>query len=239
VFIKHLALRKFRGFSFDLEFSSHTCALIAPNGGGKTTVLDVLAATSGVDDAIDLVDDCDLDSLELTVIHEGKEHVLTLDDGWDYDKIAEFKAGLPVRTSYVLRADLLDDRYVGERDDYETNFEEMSRWMIGADIPIKAEWMYASRETGRYDMMVGDSGAKFQYLNIGMRIPPNGIPMLVVYPELSLHIHARRHVTEFYKRSSDHQLIFATHCPTVFSSFVINETPETGHLDLFNQRNIK
>lgn len=236
--IERIVIDGWKAFTFDFSFHEGMNVLIGMNGCGKTTILDLVAGLTGTDRATELL--------------EGKFRFIRLDVSWDASanvrrretimlrddfksaesqyEIARFKKLLPVRTSYVLRHDLYDNRYLGETADRETNIKETLRDLDGWDLGIKRQLRV---NPGRAHYMLSDTGAQRYLLTVGMRMAPMGVPMLVDMPERSLHVILRRRIHDFYARfRQSQQVIYATHCPELVSA-----AADFGGIDVRNWHN--
>lgn len=219
--IRRVVIERWRGFTFDIDFFDGMNILIGMNGCGKTTILDLIAGLTGTDRAGELLRG-KFDFIRLDVEWEANTHVIrfesiTLTDSFDTPEsiyeITRFKKMLPVRTSYVLRHDLYDDRYLGEPGDRETNIKETLRDLEGLGLGLKRQLRIRPNYV---HYMLSDSGAQRYLLTVGMRLSAPGIPMLVDMPERSLHVIIRRNIHGFYARFKQ-QVIYATHCPEIVS----------------------
>lgn len=215
MYVERLEFKGYRGFNFRLKFIPRINMIVGLNGSGKTTILELIAALSGHDDACDhLIDPSHTpDYARIVLRHEKKKYELELTDGFDLDKIAAFKATLPKRTSFVLQTNLLDADLVTEvRDPVECQkdlIESLDHY--GMDIA-----MVFDRGRGA-TCLVSETGAQRYLLTVGMRRAPAATPMLIDYPERSLHVMIRRTImTDFYSEG-DGQIIGATHCPEIIS----------------------
>ncbi len=240
--IRRVVIDGWKSFTFDIDFITGMNVLIGMNGCGKTTILDLIAGLTGTDRATELL--------------EGKFRFIRLDVEWEANpsvrrietivlrgdfhsdesqyEIARFKKLLPVRTSYVLRHDLYDNRYLGETADRETNIKETMRILDHWDLGIKGQLM-ASPNRAHY--MLSDTGAQRNLLTLGMRLANPDTPMLVDMPERSLHIILRRRLHDFYARfSEDQQVIYATHCPELVSSVTTRLDVSQWHYQNSQQR---
>ena len=222
--IDRIVIDGWKAFTFDLDFSPGMNILIGMNGCGKTTILDLIAGLTGTDRATELL--------------EGTFRFIRLDVEWEANasvtrretimlrgdfksaesqyEIARFKKLLPVRTSYVLRHDLYDDRYLGQAADRETNIKETLRDLDGWDLGIKRQ-LRAHPNYAHY--MLSDTGAQRYLLTVGMRITDPDTPMLVDMPERSLHVVLTRRIHDFYGRYREsQQVIYATHSPEIVAA---------------------
>lgn len=220
--IERLIVEGHKGFPcFHLKFVPGPNLLIGINGCGKTTVLDLIAGLTGTDAATRLLLGETVKYVRIDVCWNASEHVvrketLEMTDGFHATEIAAFKAKLPVRSSYVLRHELYDGRYVGELDDRAFRIKDTLSWLKNYDMRIGGEHM-TIHPNGDMSMWVSDTGAQRYLMVVGMRIPPKGVPTLVDMPERSLHMIIRRSIAQFYGGEADRQVFMATHCPEVLS----------------------
>ena len=234
--VTRVVIDGWKSFTFDIDFHPGMNILIGMNGCGKTTILDLIAGLTGTDRATELLEgkfrfirlDVSWPINETvtetprkktkTVTHR-HETIMLRDDFKSEEsqhEIARFKKLLPVRTSYVLRHDLYDDRYLGQAADRETNIKETIRYLDGWDLGIKKQ-LRVHPNYAHY--MLSDTGAQRYLLTVGMRITEEDTPMLVDMPERSLHPVLLRRIHEYYGRYRDtQQVIYATHSPEIVAS---------------------
>lgn len=255
--IDRIVIDGWRGFTFDIDFNHGMNVLIGMNGCGKTTILDLIAGLTGTDRATELLDgtfrfirlDVSWDAGEKVTETSRKRSVsvvtrhetIMLHGSFDsfesVYEIARFKKLLPLRTSYVLRHDLGDNRYLGEIADRAKNIKHTLNMLHLWDLGLKRQLHV---RPGYAHYMLSESGAQRQLLTIGMRLPEPGTPMLVDMPERSLHVILRRRIHDFYTRGQGRwndetgyegeQVIYATHCPELVAAVA-------SRLDLVNWHN--
>lgn len=220
--IRRVVIEGWRGFTFDIDFIKGMNILIGMNGRGKTTILDLIAGLTGVDRAEELLTgkfafirlDVEWDANSSVVRRENIVLTESFDTRESIYEIARFKKMLPGRTSYVLRHDLYDNRYLAEPGDRETNMRETAQALERFDMGLKKQLLV---KPDYVHYMLSETGAQRYLLTVGMRLAPH-IPMLVDMPERSLHMIIRRSIHNFYSRfHDDQQVIYATHCPEVVS----------------------
>ena len=239
--IDRIVIDGWKGFTFDIDFNDGMNILIGMNGCGKTTILDLIAGLTGTDRATELLEG-KFRFIRLDVSWEANPSVIrkesiTLEGEFNAFEINLFKRKLPVRTSYVLRHDLGDNRYLGEPADRAKNIKHTIDMLHQWDLGLKRQ---LTVRPGYAHYMLSDSGAQRQLLTIGMRLAEPGTPMLVDMPERSLHVILRRRIHDFYTRGTKRwksdlgpegeQVIYATHCPELVSSV-------SDRIDLMNWHN--
>jgi len=220
MYIDSLDYEGWRGASFRLKFSRGVNALVGMNGCGKTNTLELIAILAGHRQASQLLREGDeLKYARIVLFHNSGSlhddmHVLTLGNGLDHEKIAEFKDRLPVRPSFILQQDSLrDDRFVTERREPVECQESMLRWLKDHDLGVNFHM-----KNGEYaSLLVSETGAQRYLLTVGMRRAPTATPMLIEHPERSLHIMLKRRLPSFYRETKRQQLIMTTHDPEVLS----------------------
>lgn len=222
--IERIVIDGWKAFTFDLDFHPGMNILIGMNGCGKTTILDLIAGLTGTDRATELLNGIfrfiRLDvSWDANTAVRRRETIMLRGDFKSAEsqyEIARFKKLLPVRTSYVLRHDLYDDRYLGQAADRETNIKETIRYLESWDLGIKKQ-LRVHPNYAHY--MLSDTGAQRYLLTVGMRIADEETPMLVDMPERSLHPIVLRRIHEYYGRyRNTQQVIYATHSPEIVAS---------------------
>lgn len=217
MYVERLEYKRWRGQSLRFNFIPEINMMVGLNGSGKTSTLDLIAIMSGHDDAPRLLihPQESIEFARIVLRDDKKTHELVLEDGFDLEKIAEFKSTLPNRSSFVLQHDLRDDRLTTERREpvecHKEMLELLENYSLGLSFVM---------ERGRgASCLVSETGAQNYLLHVGMRRAPATTPMLVDLPERSLHIMLRRSIiTDYYcARDGRNQLIGATHCPEIIS----------------------
>lgn len=212
MFVASLAFKNWRGTSFRMGFAPTVTVMVGLNGCGKTNTLELIAILAGHDDAKHLIRPTDNPSyVKIEVRWKTGSSTLELTDGLDPQKIAEFKAGLPTRVSFVLQTDLPDDYLVTERREPVECQKDLLRWLENYDMPVNMHFNMGHSAS----CLVSETGAQRTLLTTGMRRAPEHTPMLVEHPERSLHVILRRSIHEFYLEGPKQQLILTTHCPEV------------------------
>lgn len=223
--IVSLDFKNFRGLSSNIKFSKYANILTSPNGGGKTTTLELLAVLSGHKDAKKLIHPREtIDYAEIVIDSNGYKHTLKLEDGFDFDKIDAFKDTLPTLTSFVLQESLHDNSLVTEQREPVECQKDLLAWMDMHDMKVNA---YV-REGYGVDMLVSETGAQRYLLTVGIRRAPTATPMLIESPERHLHLLLRRSIVSFYEYGTPHQTIVTTHCPTVYALYSSHPSSKKG-----------
>ena len=211
-------IKGWRGFNFDIDFNDGMNILIGMNGCGKTTILDLISGLTGPACAADLLTGT-FEFIRLDVSWEastfvGRHETIMMEGSFDFREISFFKRKLPVRSSYVLRHDLYDNRYLGAVHDRESNIRDTLESLRAYDMDLRRQLQVSPN---RASYMISETGGQRFLLTVGMRLSPPGVPMLVDMPERSLHVMIRRTIHGFYA-NHDQQVIYATHCPEMVAS---------------------
>lgn len=214
--IKSLKFRGYRGFGFDLKFMQGMNVLIGTNGCGKTTVLEIIAGLTGNDLATNYVANKPVEMAEVVVEHKKQRYRLSLEDRFDTQAIQTFKAQLPHRTSFVLTHDIPEHRLVTEQREPIECQKDMLAFLDRIDLGFSNRKMHFKDGHGA-TMMVGPTGGQRYLLDVGMRRAPTHIPCLVENPDRHLHVGIKRMICRYYQASKNHQVIYTTHDPCMFS----------------------
>ena len=211
--VKRVVIRGYKCLKrFQADFNPVINLMVGVNGSGKTTVLDVIAGMSGSDFATKLIAHKEVEYASILLEHLGKEYSLQLQGWFHEDQIEDFKRRLPERTSYVVR-ELDDYRFTAKIDDGIKNQERTFEWLEMADMPLTPQNLYVS--SNKASLLVSERGAQRNMLNIGFRLAPPEVPMLLDGMEQSLHVSSRRLVLKWFYRADGQQLIGTSHCPEI------------------------
>ena len=190
--------------------------MVGMNGCGKTTALNVIAGLTGIPSAFDLInDDASLEYCELVVNDDGVRKVLRQKGKFDLYSVLEFKATLSQRTSYVLREDLDDDRYVGVKQEMMPAIAYMEEWLNHFQIGFHVYHFGKNCSS----ILLGETGAQRNTVTTALRLPPpDTVPILADFPDRSLHVVLRRSILDMWRRGEE-QIIVTTHCPETLTGF--------------------
>ena len=218
MWIKSLKYKGLRGFSYRMEFQRGPNVLIGLNGCGKTTTLEMIATLTGNDAATYIMAPVgrfpDLEYVEIVVKDGSREFRLEM-KGFDLNAIAEFKAMLPKRTSFVLTTDLMDDRYVTDRQDPVECQRDLLAYLDRAGMGLAKQRVF---QDGKYaSLLVSDSGAQYYLIQVGMRRCMADTPALIEHPDRHLHFMLKQTIHEFYQEDHNHQLLISTHDPSTLN----------------------
>lgn len=216
MFISKLEYKRWRGASYRFAFSPSVNVIVGMNGTGKTNMLELLAMLTGHDDATKylLRDGDEFDYVKVEVKWKGGSAVLEMEnfDFEDLSRIAEFKAKLPRRASFVLQQESMkDDRLVTDRREPVECQKDMLQWLDVHGLGVNKQFHFVEGHSA--SLLVSDTGAQRYMLHLGMRRAPTETPMLVEHPDRSLHTMLKETVPEYLLESNDQQVIITTHSP--------------------------
>lgn len=197
---------------FDAKFRQHNC-LIGMNGGGKTTVLSVIAGLSGTDEATGLIAGLEVGHARIKLVHQGHDFVFECEGIFDSEKITRFKAGLPHRVSFPLTE--WNRGFISER--IPTTVARRDFLIFGERHGGGTKGMFHySVEDSAVKMWSGDGyrHAVWMFLND----TPDDVPVLLDDPGRHLDFVAKRLMCEMLV-DRQRQLVFATHHAEMLAPF--------------------
>jgi predicted ATP-dependent endonuclease of OLD family len=215
--IVSLAFRGYRGFNLKMKFGEGTTVIVGQNGSGKTSILNLLSALTGHQDAAAYYSRQRIDYAKVVVKDSSRSsrNMILEIDGWDLPSIAKFKRRISTLTSYVLTENEATwNPFVTERREPISNQASLIEWLNYHDLGLERQFIMGRDHAS---LLVSETGGQRFLLALGMNRAPVLTPMLVESPERSLHFMLRRRLPEFIAEPGQ-QMIMTTHCPQLMSS---------------------
>lgn len=196
---------------FKQRFRHENC-IVGPNGGGKTTLLSLIAGVCGTDRAGLLIESQPVEYCSLSVREGNETFDFETTAVFDPEHLLEFKKSLPRRVNFGLTE--WDQTFASEcvspataRERFRQYCELHAGHASGGE-PIR-DFVY-SPESRSASHRAGD-GYKFA-MSLFVNDSSDGIPSLFDNPSRHMDIYGKRIMTEMLCRE-ERQLFYTTHCP--------------------------
>jgi ABC-type cobalamin/Fe3+-siderophores transport system ATPase subunit len=196
---------------FHAQFGEEQQCVIGACGGGKTTLLNLIAGVAGSDEATALVAGRPVGSFKL-VLREGDElYEFIARDRFKSSDIADFKATLPKRVSYLTDGHGID--FPTSQVDVATGirrFKNFLKFHNGGSVERSVFYSPNHRRVW------ADFGGGYNHvLSVLLNDSTPGTPILIDDPVRHLDLWAQRLLIDMMV-NEDRQFIFTTHSPEAF-----------------------